>query len=189
MCFFNDNLCIQYSKAWNWTFTTFIVPKVVFRAPPSRKYKECIEKLWCCCLLPLLQSIFISKEKQSTPGTPTSWDCNFPSYCKFFFYRCVLLRDRIAKPVQSRRTNIFPPSRLSPLPYICLPLPSSQPGQSSKTNHQHAPSALCCSPEEATDEGGRLGGLNPASPSLPHSAGQRLVSDVECSDTALPRTG
>lgn len=30
--FFHDSLCIQYSKAWNWTFTIVIVPKEVFRA-------------------------------------------------------------------------------------------------------------------------------------------------------------
>lgn len=55
-------------------------------------------------------------------------------------------------------------SWLSSLSYICLPLPSSQAGQSSKANRHHSPSALCCSPEEASDERGRVGVLNSSHP-------------------------
>lgn len=66
------------------------------------------------------------------------------------------------RPVQPRRRNPFPPSRGSfrCLP-TCLPLTTSQPAQGSESNHHHGPSALCCTPEEATEERGTLAILNP----------------------------
>lgn len=69
---------------------------------------------------------------------------------------------RSCRPVQSRRTHTVPSSRGSfHCLTTCLPLSSSQPAQSSETNHHHGPSALCCTPEEATDERGTAGILNP----------------------------
>lgn len=48
---------------------------------------------------------------------------------------------------------------LFPLPYTCLPLTLSQPERSTKANHHHRPSTLCCTPEESREREGLLYGI------------------------------
>lgn len=129
---------------------------------------------------PQLQSIFIPKQKK----TIHSWETNI-SRLQLSLSRQVFLSSLLFRHHTGTKQALGPPTTVQPrttvISFFCLTLSSSQPGQSSKTNHRQAPSALCCSPEEATDERGRFGRR-----SFPHLvADQRLVSVVP----ALLRTG